>query len=165
MNRGQSFVAYAQSPELMQPGDGAFNHPPGLAEIAAMRCSAFGNLVLDAALLQRQAVGAAIVGTIGLYRFGLLQWPSALSSNRMNAVDQGQQLRDVMPVGLGQNDIDRDALRVDEEVVLAARLTAIGWVRSAFFPPCTARTDELSATTREKSSLSAPRSLSSLNIA
>jgi hypothetical protein len=66
-----------------------------------------------------------------------------------------------MPVRLGQNDIDRDALRVDEEVVLAARLTAIGWVRSSFFPPWTARTDELSATTREKSSLSAPRSLSS----
>jgi hypothetical protein len=66
-----------------------------------------------------------------------------------------------MPVSLGQNDIDRDALRVDEEVVLAAGLTAIGWVRSTFFPPCTARTDELSATTREKSSLSTPRSLSS----
>ncbi len=66
-----------------------------------------------------------------------------------------------MPVSLGQNDIDRGALRVDEEGVLAARRTAIGWVRSRFFPPCTARTDELAATTRKKSSLSAPRKLSS----
>jgi hypothetical protein len=28
----------------------------------------------------------------------------------------------------------RDTLRVREEVVLAARTTAIGWVRSSFFP-------------------------------
>lgn len=105
-------------------------------------------------------MGATIVGTIGLNGLGLFQRPATLSSNWVDAIDQWQQLRDVMPVSLGQNDIDRDALRVDEEVVLAARLTAIGWVRSTFFPPCTARTDELSATTREKSSLSAPRSLS-----
>ena len=161
MNRGQSFVAYAQSPELMQPGDSAFNYPPGLAKIAAMRCSTFGNLVADAALLQCQSVCTTIVGTIGLNRFGLFQRPSALSSNRINTINQWQQLCDVMPIGLGQNDIDRDALRIDEEVVLATRLTAIGWVRSTFFPQCTARTDELSATTREKSSLSAPRNLSS----
>jgi hypothetical protein len=50
MNRGQSFVANAQSPELMQPGDSAFDYPPGFAKTAAMRCSAFGNLGLDAAL-------------------------------------------------------------------------------------------------------------------
>jgi hypothetical protein len=66
-----------------------------------------------------------------------------------------------MPVGLGQNDIDRDALRLDEQMVFAARLTAIGWVRSTFFPPCTALTDELSATAREKSIWSAARSWSS----
>jgi acetyl esterase/lipase len=81
MNRGQSFVAYAQSPKLMQPSDSAFDYPPGRAKIAVMRCSAFGNLVLYATLLQRQAVGTAIVGTIGLYRFGLFQWPPSLSSN------------------------------------------------------------------------------------
>ena len=161
MDRGQSFIAYTQSPKLMQPGDSAFNYPPGLAKIAAMRCSAFGNLVVNAALLQCQTMGATIVGSIGLNGLGLFQWPPALSSNWVDAIHQWQQLRDIMPVGLGQNDIDRDALRVDEDVVLAARLTAIGWVRSTFFPPCTARTDELSATKREKSSLSAPRNLSS----
>jgi hypothetical protein len=160
MNRGQSFVAYAQSPELMQPGDGPFDYPTGPSQITAMRCSTLGNVVPDAAFLQCLAVGTTIVSTIGLNGLGLFQRPPALSSNWVDAIDQGQQLRDVMPVGLGQNDVDRDALRIDEEVVLAARLTAIGWVRSTFFPPCTARTDELSATAREKSSLSAPRNLS-----
>ena len=160
MNRGQSFVAYAQSPELMQPGDGPFDYPTGPSQITAMRCSTLGNVVPDAAFLQCLAVGTTIVSTIGLNGLGLFQRPPALSSNWVDTIDQRQQLRDVMPVRLGQNDVDRDALRIDEEVVLAARLTAIGWVGSTFFPPCTARTDELSATAREKSSLSAPRNLS-----
>lgn len=138
MDRGQSFVAYAQSQELMQPGDGAFHHPPSLAQVAAMRSSAFGNLVSDAALLQCQAVCMTVVSTIGLNGLGLFQWPPALSSNWVDAIDQWQQLRHVMPVGFGQNDIDRGAFRVDEEVALATRLTAIGWIRSSFFPPCTA---------------------------
>ena len=123
-----------------------------------MRSSSPGNLVPNASLFQRQAMGAAIVGTICLNRPGLFQRPSALAANWVHPFDQRQQLGDVMPVGLGQNDIDRNPLRVDEEMMFAARLAAIGWVRSSFFPPCTARTDELSATTREKSSLSAPRS-------
>ncbi|MDB5760559.1 MAG: hypothetical protein JWM30_3848 [Burkholderia sp.] len=98
MDRGQSFVAYAQSPKLMQPGDSAFDYPPGFTKIAAMRCSAFGNLVVNAALLQCQAVCTTIVGTIGLNGLGLFQWPSALSSNWVDAVNQWQQLRDVVPV-------------------------------------------------------------------
>ena len=112
----------------MQPSDRAFNYPAGLAKIAAMRSSAFGNLVVNAALLRCQTMGTTIVGTIGLYGLGLFQWPPALSSNWVDAIDQWQELRDVIPVGLGQNDIDRDALRIDEKVVFAALLTAIGWV-------------------------------------
>ena len=54
VHRRQSFVAYAQSPRLMQPGDGAFDNPPGLAQVAAMRSPAPGKLVPDAALLQCQ---------------------------------------------------------------------------------------------------------------
>jgi hypothetical protein len=40
--------------------------------------------------------------------------------------DQRQQLGDVMPVGLGQNDSDRNPLRVEEEMMFAARIAAIG---------------------------------------
>jgi hypothetical protein len=138
MDRGQSFVAYAQSPELMQPGDGAFHHPPGLAQVAAMRSSAFGNLVSDAALLQCQAACTTVVSTIGLNGLGLFQWPPALSPNRVDAIDQWQQLRHVLPVGFGQNDIDLDALRVDEDVCLLPALrrsVGFGPVFSAMHSP------------------------------
>lgn len=161
MNRRQSFITHPQTTELVQPGDGAFDHPTGLAQIAAVRSTASGNLMQDATLLQCQAVSATVIGAISLNTLGLSQRPSAFSSHRRHAIDQRQQLRDIVPIGLGQNDIDRDALRIDEKVVFAALLTAIGWVRSTFFPPCTALTDELSATAREKSILSAARSLSS----
>src|SRR4030095_13466538 len=67
------------------------------------------------------------------------------------------QLRDIVAIGFGENQRKRDTLRVCEEVVLAAWTTAIGWVRSTFFPAPTARMEELSAIAREKSSRSAPR--------
>ena len=87
MDRGQSFVAYAQSPESMQPGDSAFNYPSGLAQVAAMRSSAFDNLVLDAAFHQCQAVCTTVISTIGLNGLGLFQWPATLSPNWMDAID------------------------------------------------------------------------------
>ena len=161
MNRWQALIAYAQSSELMQPSDGTLDHPASCAQIAAVYGSPLGNLMHDAALLQRQAVSPTVVGAIGLDALWLSQWSSPFAPDGRHAIDQRQELCDVMPVGLGQNDMDWDALRIDEDMVLAAFLAAIGWVRSSFFPPCRARTDELSATTREKSTLSAPRNLSS----
>lgn len=86
--------------------------------------------MVNAALFQCQTMGATIIGTISLNGLGLFQWSPAVTSNWVNSIHQWQQLRDVMPVRPGQNDIGRGALRVDEEVVLAACLTAIGWVRS-----------------------------------
>lgn len=161
MNRRQPLVAHSKPTELMQPGDSAFDHPSGLAQIAAVRCSTPRNLMQDATLFQRQAVSTAVVSAIGLHTLGLADRSSTFAAHRWYAIDQGQQLGDVVPVGFGQNDIDRDTLRIDEKVVLAALLAAIGWVRSTFFPPCTARTDELSATAREKSILLAARNVSS----
>lgn len=79
MNRRQSFITHAQPPEMVQPGDGAFDHPAGLAQIAAALGSASGNLMQDAALLQPQAVSTAVVGAISLNTLGVFQRPSAFA--------------------------------------------------------------------------------------
>jgi hypothetical protein len=134
MNRRQSFISHAQSTKLVQPCDGAFDHPSGLAQMAAVGTAALGDLVSDSTYFQRQPMLLAVVSTIGLHAPGLMKHLSALACDGSRAFYQWHELGDVMPVGLGQNHIDRDALRIDEKMVFAPRLAAIGWVRSSFFP-------------------------------
>jgi hypothetical protein len=161
MNRRQALVSDSQATELMQPGEGAFHHPPCLAQIAAMASATSGNLMAYALPVQGLPMLVTVVPAIGLHALRFAQWPSAFARNWGQAFEQGHELRNIVAIGLGQNPIEREALRIDEKVVFAPRLAAIGWVRSSCFPPCTARTEALSGIPREKSSWSAPRSLAS----
>jgi hypothetical protein len=61
-------------------------------------------------------------------------------------------VRDVVDVRGGHLGDEWDAPRIGDEVVFGALLAAIGWVRSSFFPPRTARTDPLSMTAQRWSS-------------
>lgn len=131
-------------------------------QTAAVPGPASGNLMQDATLLRGHAVTTNIVSGLGLNALGLFKRPSAFASLRRYTLHQRHALRDVMPVGTDQNDIDRDALRINEEVVI----TLLPFLRrsveyGAVFSPYTALTDELSATALEKSILSAARCLSS----
>jgi len=161
MNRWQTFIAHSEPAELVQPGDSALDYPSGYTEMAPMFRTALANLRPDATSLQGASMSFAIVSPVCLHTLGFVQWLAALTTNRLDASEQRHELRDIISIGLGQNDVERYALRFDEDMVFAAFLAAIGWVRSSFFPPCTARTDPLSAIAREKSILSAPRNLSS----
>jgi hypothetical protein len=161
VNAGPTFVAQVEAAKPMQPRQRAFHNPPRATEPAAMRRAALRELGIDPAAMQRVAVRLRIVAPVALNQRRFARGATRTAAERRNRVDQRQQLGDVVAVGGGQDRRQRDASRLGENVVFRPRLTAIGWVRSTFFPPCTARTDELSATTREKSSLSAPRSLSS----
>ena len=161
MQIGPAFITYPQAAELVQPGDGAFDHPARHAEMAAMSGAALADLRADAALPQDIPVAFTVVGTIGLNDFRARQRMATPSRNGRHALQERQQLRRVVPVGAGQDDIQWRAVAVDEEVVLAARLAPISRVGTSFFPPCTARTDEESAITREKSRRSAWRNLAS----
>lgn len=51
-----------------------------------------------------------------------------------------------------QDDRERDVLRVDDRVMLAAELAPVRWVRTGFFPASMARTEELSTMARAMSS-------------
>jgi hypothetical protein len=68
---------------------------------------------------------------------------------------------DVVDVRGGHLRDERDAARIGDEVVLGALLAAIGWVRSSFFPPRTARTEPLSMTVQRWSSRPRRRSSAS----
>ena len=145
----------------MQPSNGAFDYPAGGSETATVRGAPPRDLGANTASSQRPAVRLGVIAAIGLDHIGTVTRRARFAGDRRNAVDQGQQLGDIVAVGLGKNDRQGNALGIREEVVFRACFTAIGWVRSSFFPPCTARTEELSATARAKSSLSAWRNFAS----
>ena len=103
-----------------------------------------------------------VVAAVTLQRTGLAAWAAPAAAYRGQGVDHGLELRDVVDVGSRYLCDERDAARISDEVVFGALLTAIGWVRSSFFPPRTARTDPLSMTVQRWSSR--PRRRSSASI-
>ena len=161
VNAGQPFVSNSQSTKPMQPSDGALYHPAGLAQTAAVFGPAPCDLGLDTEGQERRTMRVGIISTVSLHQLGLSLRGTPLASDGRDGPNQGQQLGHVVAIGLGQNDRERNALRVGKEVMLRAGTTAIGWVRSSFFPAPRARTEELSATAREKSMRSAWRSFDS----
>ena len=153
----ESFVADLEAAKLMQPGDGALHYPTGFSQTAAVLGIAFGDDRFDGQGAQPPAMGFGVIAAITLERFRALSGTARFAPNRRNSLNQRQQLRHIVGVGPGDYGRERDALRVGEKVVLAPRLTAIGWVRSSFFPRCMARTDELSTSARARSSWSRRR--------
>jgi FixJ family two-component response regulator len=55
-----------------------------------------------------------------------------LAPDACNGLDQRVELRNVVTVCAGQDDRERDALRVDDEVVLAAGLAPVRGIRAGF---------------------------------
>jgi len=161
VDAGQSFVADSQATKPMQPSDGTFHHPTCLAQAATVLSSTSRDLGLYASVQQCQAMRFRIVAAVSLKQLGLTLGSAALASDGRDGIHQGQQLRYVVAIGLRQDYRKGNALRIGKEVMLGAGTTAIGRVRSRFFPAPRARMEELSATAREKSMRSAWRSLES----
>ncbi len=151
MDAGPTFVAHIQPPEAVQPRDRTLHDPASATQAAAVRRAALGQLGANAAAVEVVAMGLRVVGTVALYHARFPQGAPRTSAQWGNALHQGDQLRDVVTVRRRQSRDDRDPLRVGEKVVLTPRLAAIGRVRSSFFPPRSARSEELSTTARVRS--------------
>ncbi len=61
--------------------------------------------------MQDVPVLVVIVASIRIDAFGPAQWPTANAFDRRDRLDQGDQLRDVIAVGSGQDCRDRCAVR------------------------------------------------------
>ena len=134
MNEVQPFVPYGEATKAMQPRQGAFNDPPGAAEATAVRGTPLGELRGDPAAFEVIPMRLRVIPPVPLNQLGLAGRAPRPAAQRRNPVDQRQQLGDVVPISGRQARDERDPLRFREEVVFAARLAAIGWVRSSFFP-------------------------------
>lgn len=161
MNISATLKADTEAAEIMEPGVSTFDHPTHLPKAAAMRLAAPCNAGRDVALMKQAPVLVVVVAPVCVHALGPTQWSAASTSDRHNGLDQGYQLRDVIAVCAGQDRRDRRTVGVGGDVVLGTGSRAIGGVRSSFSPAPTARIDEESTTTREKSIWSAARSLAS----
>ena len=150
MDARSTFVPHVEAAKLMEPRQRALDDPARPAEATPMLSPALGQLRLDAAAVEDVAVGLRIIAAVALHEIGFSPGATWPPPHRRHRLDQGQEFRDVIPVGGGQPRCKRNPLRVSEKVMFRPRLTAIGRVRSSFFPPRSARMEELSAMARAR---------------
>jgi len=146
---GTALEPNTQPAKLMQPRIGALHYPTRDTQTTTVFGTSSCDHRSDAPLLQCGTMRIGVVSTVALQRLGFALRTAYLTSYRGNTVDEREELSDVVIIGACKNHIQRNTLRIRDDVVLAARTTAIGWVRSSFLPAPTARIEELSATARE----------------
>ena len=106
-------VADEQSFEVMEPGEGALNDPAVSAEPGAVFGLASGDLGFDPEFSHEPAVFVVVVAAVGGDPSGSLAWAADLAADGRDALDQGDQLGDVVAVATGDRPGQRDPGRVD----------------------------------------------------
>lgn len=161
MDARAPFVAQIQSTKSMEPGKGALDDPARAPQSASVRSTAFRQLAGDAAALKFVAMRLRVIPAVTLHDAGFPQRTSRATTQGRNAVDERQELGHIVPVRRREARDDRNPVRVGKNMMFRPGLTAIGRVRSSFFPPRSARSEALSTTARAKSSR--PRRRNSVN--
>jgi hypothetical protein len=152
MNARTPFVSHVEATKSMQPSQGALDDPPRTPKPAAVGPSAFGELAGDPAPFELVPMRLRVVPPVALDEPRLAQWPTRAPAQGRNAIHERQQLRHVVPVRRREARDNRNPVGVGKNMMFRPGLTAIGRVRSSFFPPRSARSDALSTTARARSS-------------
>lgn len=155
VQRRVPFVANAQTAVLVQPTDGALNHPAMDTQATSMGRFAFGQHRFDAAPAQCLAVRCGVVGAIALHTLRSFPWPSRFSGDRRYGIDERYELGYVVTMSGGNFRRERNAMGVCDHMVFRAFFAAIRGTGAGVPPPKTARTEPESTTARDQSILSA----------
>jgi len=151
MHGRSPFISEIESTKTMEPGERPFDDPARATQPAAVRAAAFREQTGDAALFEGIPMGLRVVAAVALHEAWLAQRPSWPATQRRNVVHQRQQLRHVVPVRRREARDNRNPVGVGKNMMFRPGLTAIGRVRSSFFPPRSARSEALSTTARARS--------------
>lgn len=155
---GAALVADGEPAEAMPPGDGSLHHPAVSAEALGAVDAASGDPGQDVAPPAGVAAAAVIIGLVGVE----LAWPaaraSALAAEGRHRIEGGLEHQAVVAVGRADEPGERLAAAVGDDVVLRARLAAVGRVRPGLGAPLFAGTDALSRQARLQSMRSASAS-------
>jgi hypothetical protein len=161
MDIGTPLVADREASVPVEPSDRPFDDPAARAEPAAVRRATPREDGRDAPGREPVAMRLRVVAAVALQRVGAAARTTAAPPHGRERVDHRVEVSNVVDVGGGHLRDKRDAPRIGDEVVFGALLAAIGWVRSSFFPPRTARTAPLSITVQRWSNRPRRRSSAS----
>ena len=90
-----------------------------------MRDAAAGDAWGDAAGTEQAPVLVEVVAAVGEQLAGLAPGPPAQATDRLDGVEQRQQLSDVVTVSAAQGDRERNAVGLDDQMVLRAGVSAV----------------------------------------
>ncbi len=135
MDVGADFPADAQASEGVQQGEGLLDDPALFAQAGAVFGAAAGDQWADLQLSDQAAVLVVVVAAVGEYHAGPLPGSAALAAHLGDGVQQRAQLGDVVAVGAGQDDRERDAGGLGDQVMLAAGPPSIDRGRAGLRPP------------------------------
>ena len=161
MNTWSTFIAHSEAAEAVQPGQRAFDRPARSPQATPVGRASFREHGHNAPRPQGPSVRLRVVGAIALHGAGPAPRATRLAADGGDRIDQRQQLRHVVPVRGREARDERNPVGVGENMMFRPGFAAIGRVRSSFFPPRSARSDELSTSARSRSSR--PRRRSSVS--
>lgn len=99
---GSYLEANAQAFEVVQPGEGALDDPPDLAQTGTVRDATPGGLRHDATLMQQGAVLVVVVASVGEHATWSMPRPASSSTHVWDRLDQRQQPGAIVPVTAAQ---------------------------------------------------------------
>ena len=157
-----AFVSDDKTAELVDPGEGALDDPSVLAEMHAAVDAAPCDAGRDVAAAQFAPAEGVVVTFVGVQLGRSLAGSSAPLAHRLYRVDGRRQKLAVVAVRAAQNNGERKAGTVDDDMALRARPAAIGRVRTDRLAPLLAATEDESAAARDQSISPARLSRSSM---
>ena len=99
---------------VVEPGEGALDDPTVAAQSGAVFGLAASDERLDAALPDEPPVFVVVVAAVSDQRPRPASWAANSAAHRRDAVEQFEQLRDVVAVAAGERPGERDAAAVYE---------------------------------------------------
>jgi hypothetical protein len=124
-----------ESAAVVQPGEGALDDPALAAEPGAVLALAAGDDRLYPAAAQEASVLIVVVAAVGDHRQRSAPRPTDAAADGRHAVEQLEQLGDVVAVAAGERPGERDPAAVYEQVVLAACPAAVDRAGTRFGTP------------------------------
>ena len=138
MNVGAPFVAHPEPAELVEPGEGAFDHPAIGAKAAAMLNPPVVDEGQDVAAFQCRSDALGVVCLVGKEDVRSAARPATAALDPGYGVYDGDCRHRIVDIGACQADCERNAAAVRDEVPLRAGFRSISRVSACLGSPFTA---------------------------